>query len=266
MHAHQVGLFTGLAELYDQYRPVLPVGQLMSVLAPFGVREGQSVLDLGCGTGLSTLAWRRHARQVVGADPDLDMLSIARAHAHIGQHEYAQFVGCRGNALPFAAGSFELTICAQAFHWMKPDLALAEIARVLIPGGVLALVDYDLVPSIGSGVEHAMGAAISEAEAAAETDPEASPKWPKSKHLANLKNSGLFARADELSFTATAWYDADTLTGFLNSLASVQFAERRGYDRACRKIDVARAFIAEELSEGMQSAQRTYRVRVGVKS
>jgi trans-aconitate methyltransferase len=69
--------FTGFADLYDQYRPELPlvIGELLSQLA--GLERPIRVVDLGSGTGLSTRPWRGFEANVIGIEPSPDMRVIA---------------------------------------------------------------------------------------------------------------------------------------------------------------------------------------------
>ena len=102
-----------------------------------GLQAGTSVLDVGCGTGRLT-AWIAErvgtSGQVVGIDPLAERIALARervpgARFQIG---YAEDLGA------FADGSFDGVCMSAVFHWV-PDQpkALAEIARVLRPGGQL---------------------------------------------------------------------------------------------------------------------------------
>jgi SAM-dependent methyltransferase len=94
------------------------------------VRPACSVLDLGCGHADWLVSELAPARLTVGADADLDALRRGRA-----PH---QRVAARAERLPFAAGSFDLVATAFLFeHLERPAEALAEIHRVLRPGGHL---------------------------------------------------------------------------------------------------------------------------------
>lgn len=96
-------------------------------------------LDLGCGTGLSTRALRRVARRVVGVDPSRGML--AEASASPGIH----YLCARAEALPLPGGSFDLVGVGCVWHWCEPTRLLHEAARVLVPGGWLAVWVGDLL-------------------------------------------------------------------------------------------------------------------------
>jgi SAM-dependent methyltransferase len=88
-------------------------------------------LDVGCGTGLSTRALALLAETVVGVDPSTPMLAQAEHHARV------RYVGGVAEALPLAAGAFDLVAIACALHWCDHDAFAAEARRVLRPDGWL---------------------------------------------------------------------------------------------------------------------------------
>ncbi|WP_062301958.1 class I SAM-dependent methyltransferase [Demequina subtropica] len=94
------------------------------------------VLDLGAGTGKLTEAILRcrHA-EVVAVDPDPVMLATLEAHV-------PRVPTLRGTAeeIPLEDASVDAVVMGQAWHWVEPEAAAREIARVLAPGGVLGLI------------------------------------------------------------------------------------------------------------------------------
>jgi ubiquinone/menaquinone biosynthesis C-methylase UbiE len=108
-----------------------------------GVEPQDQVLDLGCGPGraLTALAAGAQKGRVVGADPSALMVEIAgrrnRALVRAGRIELA-VAGVE--ALPFPDAAFDKIICVHVvYFWRDFDAAFREIARVLRPGGRLAL-------------------------------------------------------------------------------------------------------------------------------
>jgi SAM-dependent methyltransferase len=130
-----------------------------------GVRTGQAVLDVACGTGIvSRTVTERVGRtgRVSGVDLNDGMLAVARRLRPDLEWRQAD-VG----ALPFADRTFDAALCQMALMFF-PDraAALAEMARVVRPGGVVALAvpaSLDAQPAYGPFVEMAVQAAGPEA-------------------------------------------------------------------------------------------------------
>lgn len=93
-----------------------------------GARPGETVLDVGCGTGYFTRLFAERARaRIVGLDPDLAWLRYARAHAHAGE----PCVGGRAERLPFADRAFDYAVAVTSLCFVPDqDAALRELVRV----------------------------------------------------------------------------------------------------------------------------------------
>ncbi|MFZ5659051.1 MAG: class I SAM-dependent methyltransferase [Pseudomonadota bacterium] len=98
---------------------------LERLLAP---RPGESLLDVGCGTGYFTRRFVADSKlRVTGVDPDASFLGYARAHAVAGE----QYLPGDARALPFADGSFDLCLSVTALCFIREQhQALAEMLRV----------------------------------------------------------------------------------------------------------------------------------------
>jgi SAM-dependent methyltransferase len=125
--------FRGLAAGYARFRPGYPDALVDWVVSEAGLRAADRVADVGCGTGILGRMLARRELDVVGVDPNEDMLAEARAAG--GGADYR-----RGDAeatgLP--ESSVVLVTAAQAFHWFQRDACLAEFRRVLVPDGHVA--------------------------------------------------------------------------------------------------------------------------------
>jgi SAM-dependent methyltransferase len=113
------------------------------------LRGARAVLDVGCGEGqIARLAGYRGADRVIGVDPTWAQLSVAKYRG--GPPAY-----CRGEAawLPFPAASFDAVVACLVFeHIEAVDEALAEVGRVLQPGGrFLFFLNHPLLQTPGSG-------------------------------------------------------------------------------------------------------------------
>ena len=105
-------------------------------------RPDSSILDLGCGAGHASFAVAPHAKKVTAYDLSEPMLAVVtRAARERGLHNIEVRQGGT-EALPFADASFDI-VCTRysAHHWSQLEQALAEIHRVLKPGGQCLVID-----------------------------------------------------------------------------------------------------------------------------
>ena len=94
-------------------------------------------LDVGCGTGTLTRRLRERVPQVTGIDRDPD--SVAYAGGHPGAGDIAYLLG-DFRAAPFRPESFDLVTSVAVLHHMDARAALRDMARLLRPGGILAVI------------------------------------------------------------------------------------------------------------------------------
>lgn len=137
-------MFAGVARRYDLLNRLLSLRQDVHwrrrLVAAVATAARGPVLDLACGTGDVALAVR--GRVVVGADFCLDMLVLARRKAR-RQRRAVAWVAADALALPFRDGSFAAaTVAFGVRNFADLGEALAEIARLLQPGGVLAVLEF----------------------------------------------------------------------------------------------------------------------------
>jgi ubiquinone/menaquinone biosynthesis C-methylase UbiE len=148
-----VDRFLGFSDLYDRNRPEAP-GKVTELLTLYLGRTPDLVVDVGCGTGLSTFVWRHDAGRIIGVEPNPDMRSKAEeklqrlqaAEAGTAPAEGAGHLSFRQgycNQLELLDGSADIITCSQSFHWMEPVSTLREFGRVLKEGGVFAAYDCD---------------------------------------------------------------------------------------------------------------------------
>jgi ubiquinone/menaquinone biosynthesis C-methylase UbiE len=116
-------------------------GRLVELAA---IRDGERVLDVGCGTGTLALLAKRAApgADLVGIDADPEMLAKARAKQGAGA---IQFDEGMADDLPYEDASFHKVLSSLVFHHLPRPVkegAVREIARVLRPGGEFHLADF----------------------------------------------------------------------------------------------------------------------------
>jgi SAM-dependent methyltransferase len=137
-------VFGPLAEEYARFRPSYPVALFDSLFARIGDPLG-TVLDIGAGTGKATGSLIGRGARVTALEPNRAMLAKAAGRL-AGADGWLGPVAARAESLPISSGSTSCVTVAQAFHWLEPERALAEFARVLRPGGLLAVAWNVVVP------------------------------------------------------------------------------------------------------------------------
>lgn len=123
--------FGFVAEAYDRGRPAYPA----DAVAWLAGGDARVVLELGAGTGKLTRELVDQGHAVFATDPDEAMLAVLRERVPEVSAKVAT-----AEDIPANDRSVDVVVVAQAFHWFDHEVALPEIARVLKPGGHVALV------------------------------------------------------------------------------------------------------------------------------
>ena len=123
--------FGAAAAAYAEHRPDYAEDAVRWALGPAGASP--KVLDLGAGTGKLTAALVRLGAQVTAVEPDPAMLAELRRLV-----APAEALGGSAEDIPLPDASVDAVLAGQAMHWFDLSRAIPEIARVLVPGGVLA--------------------------------------------------------------------------------------------------------------------------------
>jgi ubiquinone/menaquinone biosynthesis C-methylase UbiE len=124
------------ASLVDWHSSTMKDAALRHIYRP--VRG--AILDVGCGHGtlLATLAGENPALRLAGIDPDPEMIRVAKLR--LGERADLR-LGDDGE-MPWDNGRFDLVTCVNSFHrYPQPRIVLAEMHRMLKPGGVLVIAD-----------------------------------------------------------------------------------------------------------------------------
>jgi ubiquinone/menaquinone biosynthesis C-methylase UbiE len=231
-------IWTGKAVSYDRARPAPPPVLLDLLTQLIHLPHPALVVDLGSGTGLSTAIWGERAQQVIGIEPNADMrqeaLRKVEGHPYAAHIEYREGLAHQ-TGLP--DGCADIITAAQSFHWMEPTSTLAEIARILRPGGLFAAYDYDWPPTIHWELDllsQEVGKRL--VELIQERGLARTLKiWPKNKSLDPLRESGHFRFTREVLLHHIEQGDAARFLEMMQSNAfshQFQFTEQEiGFDR-----------------------------------
>lgn len=252
--------FTGLADMYDGSRPHRPP-YVRDVVTRYLGRRPELVVDLGCGTGLSTLAWAKDAERVVGVEPNGDMIRVARGKTL----ENMEFRRALANSTGLAEDCADAVTCSQSFHWMEPESTLAEVDRILKKGGIFAAYDYDWPPVCGFRAELACQKLFDAVRELEREFPDPGVRWNKEKHLERIAASGYFRYTREIMFANSERFTAErfvavaasrsNLRGLLEKPPGRLRPRWEEYERTMREI-----FGTEEFSVDF-----CYRMRIGIK-
>jgi SAM-dependent methyltransferase len=205
--------FAGVADAYDRARPSYP----REAVAWLVGSERAQVLELGAGTGKLTEQLRALGHQVLATDPLEPMLRHLRERVPGTPAALAT-----AEAIPARARSADVVVGAQAFHWFDHARALPEIARVLRPGGHLALtwnLRDDRVPWVKR-----LGALIGTHEQ--DNDP---------THI--LLSSHLFGFVESATYRHWQPLDRERLRDLVLSRSNIAVQSEPERDRVLRKVD-----------------------------
>jgi len=250
--------FSGFADLYDSHRPTPPTA-LGPLLACYANVKRPVVVDVGSGTGLSSRWASTWGASVRGVEPNPEMRSVAQLRPVAGV-EYVAGVGSETGLGPSIA---DVVTIVQAMHWMDPAPTLSEVARILRPGGLLAVIDADWPPVAGVAaaeeawqvlhrrirVLEARVAAGEEGERLRRPIPDDDPvladddmadphrnrvmpgglrSWSKSGHLDRMARSGHFSYTREIALSEPVDGGAERFCALMYSQGSFQGLSRRG--------------------------------------
>ncbi|MEI5676162.1 MULTISPECIES: class I SAM-dependent methyltransferase [unclassified Nocardioides] len=230
LHARSFG---AVADAYDRGRPSYPRDAAAWLVG----EQPTTVLELGAGTGKLTGQLVDLGHDVHATDPDEAMLAILR-------RDLPDVRTTVGGAEEIAApdASYDVVVSAQAFHWFDLDRALPEIARVLKPGGRLALVwneRDERIPWVKK-----LGRIIGTQDGA--TDP-----------TEPVSTCGHFGFVEDAAFKHWQGVDRESIIDLVRSRSNVAVLDE---EARAAKLEEVRAFYAD-YGRGMDGMQLPYVVR-----
>jgi ubiquinone/menaquinone biosynthesis C-methylase UbiE len=197
----QARSFDRVADAYQRARPSYPPAAVDWVLVG---APGRRVVDLAAGTGKLTGVLVSAGAEVVAVEPLANMRAeLERALPSVRALDGA------AERIPLPDGSADAVFVGQAFHWFDGPAALAEIARVLVPGGVLGLVwnmRDDRVPWVAELTDVLLGAGDA---------------LRTSRGLARPFESDLFTAVERREFPNPVEFDRDRLREWASSTSRI---------------------------------------------
>lgn len=235
------GGFGGQAKQYQAGRKGVPEFVLDSLWSRLKIQTPR-LLDVGCGTGITTHQLAPRCAHVTGVDISERMLAI-------GGRIYDPRITYRvaaANALPFDGASFDIVAAFSAFHWFPQPSSTREMRRVLKPSGMLLVVNRSSVGPFDSAAKEIM-----QSFAGADIPRRKSRYDP----CADLARAGL-SDIEVRHFTTSEFYTERQALDYFRSLSAWNFvpvqarpdatASLREYvselmlrDRVERKVDIA---------------------------
>jgi SAM-dependent methyltransferase len=222
--------FGAIAEDYDRLRPGPPQAAV-DWLVPAGCRVA---VDLGAGTGLLTRALARKVPRVVAVEPDPRMAAVLRARSLEAELHGIRVARSRGEEIPLPDASADGVFASSAWHWLDPERAPREIARVLRDGGRLGVIwttrdrSADWVREVEAIRDDAAGPADDRED-----------RWARHRREVALP-SQLFGSVQTASFTSTRQM---TTGDFVDMLATYSGAITASPQEREMALDRARAVL-----------------------
>jgi len=251
--------FGGFAGLYNASRPVPPQIIAKSILM-YLPSSPELVVDIGSGTGLSTMIWRDIAQCIIGIEPNDDMRRIAvETQGCASPAKNVVFRKGFSNRTGLPDESADVVTISQAFHWMDIPSTLDEVWRILKPGGVFAVYDCDWPPCVDWVVEQAQDVLVRKCDAASPP----ALKNDKSAHLRRLSEYGRFRFVREIVCHSVEPCTPERMIGIATSQGSVQGALKLN-PAISKDVDTFCNIVRERCPDKFEIVF-SYRLRLAIK-
>jgi len=220
IHPAAASGFARSVEAYERGRPGYPA----AALEPLALAPGFTVLDLAAGSGKLTRPLVESGASVIAVEPVAEMRAALPSTARV--------LDGTAEAIPLEDCAVDLVTVAQAFHWFDGDAALAEIHRVLRPGGRLALLWNRRVKEdpVNRAIESILGPYR-----------EGVPTHDGDAWRTAFERTALFGPLEEHVFPNEQMLDADRLA---DRVASISFVASLPEGERARVLGAARELAA----------------------
>lgn len=245
LHAQNpTGRFDGRAEAYARWRPDYPDPAFAAILG--SEPRGVPLVDLGAGTGISSRQLASRGARVIAIEPNPEMCALISPTRML-----SPAIGA-AESIPLRSGSVRVATAFQAFHWFDAERALAEIHRVLVPRGRLALVwnerdDRDPFTAVyreivrAASGNHPAESRMEQVEPLERSPLFLSPVLKVFPHEQHLDREGLMGRMRSTSYLPTEGAAWESLASAMEALWG-EWADANGF---VRLVYQTRVWIAE---------------------
>lgn len=250
--------FKGFSDIYDKSRPTLP-REAIEILKKYKDTNIETIVDIGCGTGLSTKICTEFSKNVIGIEPSTDMLNEAKKK----ENDNLKFKQGFGENTGLPKSIADIVICSQAFHWMNPEMTLNEVYRILKPNGIFAVINADYPPIINKELEKLYLHIINKAKTIENFSENIIVN--KAKYIDSIKNCNLYDYCREICFSKAEKYDKDRFMSFILSHSTVQQFIKNNNNVLKDDLETLDDDLEEIFKNKTLEAIFSYRMSIGIK-
>jgi ubiquinone/menaquinone biosynthesis C-methylase UbiE len=133
--------FSDRVDDYVKYRPHYSRDVAAALREACALKPEDTVVDVGCGTGLLAIIFLEGGNRVIGVEPNANMRRAGEGY--LSRFGSFSMVDGTAEATTLPAQCADVVVAGQPFHWFQPDAARREFARIVKPGGWVVLVWHD---------------------------------------------------------------------------------------------------------------------------